>query len=245
MTAPVLEAAGVSAGYQGRAVLHDIDLSVGEGEIVALLGPNGAGKTTMLRTLAGELPCLAGSVRLLGRATREPLFRRIRGGLGFISDERPVVMGLTVRDNLRIRRDCLNAGLALFPELANHLDRPAGLLSGGQQQMVAMARALALRPKILLADELSFGLAPLVVNRLFGALVTAAGDGTGILLVEQQVTHVLQMAHRACVLRNGRMVISGTSAEVKADADQLQAAYLGGRADHGRPDSSGGSDDHR
>jgi ABC-type branched-subunit amino acid transport system ATPase component len=111
--------------------------------------------------------------------------------------------------------------------------------------MVAMARALALRPKILLADELSFGLAPLVVNRLFGALVTAAGDGTGILLVEQQVTHVLQMAHRACVLRNGRMVISGTSAEVKADADQLQAAYLGGRADHGRPDSPGGSDDHR
>jgi ABC-type branched-subunit amino acid transport system ATPase component len=239
----VLEAGGVSAGYQGQAVVRDIDLKVDEGEIVALLGPNGAGKTTTLLALAGELPCLAGSVRLFGQTSREPLFRRVRGGLGFISDDRPVVMGLSVRDNLRLKRNCLDAGLALFPELATHLDRPVALLSGGQQQMVAMARALALGPKILLADELSFGLAPMVVNRLFDALVAAAGNGVGVLLVEQQVTHVLEIAHRAFVLRNGRMVISGTSAEVKADVTRLEAAYLGG-ADGGRtPEST--SDDLR
>jgi branched-chain amino acid transport system ATP-binding protein len=207
----VLEAGGVSAGYQGQAVVRDIDLKVDEGEIVALLGPNGAGKTTTLLALAGELPCLAGSVRLFGQTSREPLFRRVRGGLGFISDDRPVVMGLSVRDNLRLKRNCLDAGLALFPELATHLDRPVALLSGGQQQMVAMARALALGPKILLADELSFGLAPMVVNRLFDALVAAAGNGVGVLLVEQQVTHVLEIAHRAFVLRNGRTAVAHQS----------------------------------
>jgi branched-chain amino acid transport system ATP-binding protein len=221
--------------------VRDIDLKVDAGEIVALLGPNGAGKTTTLLALAGELPCLAGSVRLFGRTSREPLFRRVRGGLGFISDDRPVVMGLSVRDNLRLKRNCLEAGLALFPELAIHLDRPVALLSGGQQQMVAMARALALGPKILLADELSFGLAPMVVNRLFDALVAAAGNGVGVLLVEQQVTHVLEIAHRAVVLRNGRMVISGISAEVKADVARLEAAYLGG-ADDGHPPESTSDD---
>lgn len=235
MSAPALAADSLSAGYQGRAVVRDIDLEVNAGEIVALLGPNGAGKTTILLALAGELPCLAGSVRLFGQPSRDPLFRRVRGGLGFISDDRPVVMGLSVRDNLRLRRNCLDAGLALFPELAAHLDRPVALLSGGQQQMVAMARALALEPRILLADELSFGLAPLVVRRLFDALVAAAANGVGVLLVEQQVTHVLEIAHRAYVLRNGRMVISGTSAEVKSDSERLETAYLGGAAGAGTP----------
>lgn len=235
MSAPALAADGLSAGYQGRAVVRDIDLEVDAGEIVALLGPNGSGKTTTLLALAGELPCLAGSIRLFGRPSRDPLFRRVRGGLGFISDDRPVVMGLSVRDNLRLRRNCLDAGLALFPELTAHLDRPVALLSGGQQQMVAMARALALEPRILLADELSFGLAPLAVRRLFDALVIAAAGGVGVLLVEQQVTHVLEIAHRAYVLRNGRMAISGTSAEVKSDSERLETAYLGGTNGAGAP----------
>jgi ABC-type branched-subunit amino acid transport system ATPase component len=224
----VLETSRLSAGYNRQAVVHDLDLTVGEGEIVALLGPNGAGKTTTLLALAGELPCLAGSIRLHGRPARGRLFRRVRDGLGFISDERPVIMSLSVRDNLRVRGDGVAAGLELFPELGPHLDRPVGLLSGGQQQMVVMARTLAARPRVLLADELSLGLAPMVTARLFQAIVAAAGTGVGVLLVEQQVTLALEVARRAYVLQGGRVTMSGASAQIRASAEQLEAAYLGG-----------------
>ena len=225
---PVLEARSLSAGYNGQAVLHDLDLRVEAGEIVVLLGPNGAGKSTTLLTLAGELPSLAGSTWLLGSATKEPLYRRVRRGLGFISDDRSVIMGLSARDNLRLRKGSVEEGLEYFPELESHIDRPVAQLSGGQQQMVAMARTLASHPKVLLADELSLGLAPLVVARLLETVGAAARQGVGVLLVEQQVTHALQVAHRAYVLRNGQVVMSGTSEEIRNRADELEAAYLAG-----------------
>jgi len=232
MTA-VLEARSLSAGYNGQAVVHDLDLTVDEGEIVVLLGPNGAGKSTTLLTLAGELPSIGGETFLFGSSTTEPLFRRVRKGLGLVSDDRAVVMGMTVRDNLRLRKGVLDEGIKHFPELQMHLDRPVAQLSGGQQQMVAMARTLGARPRALLADELSLGLAPQIVSRLLGAVSEAAADGVGVLLVEQQVTHALAVAHRAYVMRNGKVVMSGTAEEIRSRMGDLEAAYLAGNASPG------------
>jgi len=222
----VLEAIDLGAGYNGQAVVKDLDLEVGEGEIVALLGPNGAGKTTTLLTLAGDLPRISGNVKLFGALTKAPLHKRVRMGLGFISDDRSVIMNLSARDNLRLGGGSVDEALQHFPELESHLDRPVALLSGGQQQMVTMARTLASHPRVLLADELSLGLAPLIVARLFSAIVEAAKNGVGVLLVEQQVTHALEVADRAYVLRNGQVVMSGTSEEVKSQSSNLEAAYL-------------------
>jgi branched-chain amino acid transport system ATP-binding protein len=226
--APVIEARGLSAGYGGIAAVRDLSLAVEPGEVVALLGPNGAGKTTTLRALSGALAPSAGEVRWDDAPTRRPLHRRARGGLSYVPEARSVFMGLTVAENLRVGTGSRDDALELFPELAPQMARKAGLLSGGQQQMLTLARALASRPRALLADELSLGLAPLVVKRLLTAVREAADRGVGVLLVEQHVRQALTIADRVYVLQRGKIAITGSSAEVAGRLDEIERTYLAG-----------------
>jgi branched-chain amino acid transport system ATP-binding protein len=216
------------AGYGDLAAVRDLDLTVAPGEIVALLGPNGAGKTTTLLTLAGELSPLQGDVRVLGSPAGVPLQRLARRGLGFVPEERAVIASLTAGANLKLRRGDNRAALSLFPELQPLLRRRAGLLSGGEQQMLTLARALASNPKLLLVDELSLGLAPLVVRRLLQAVREAADRGVGVLLVEQHAADALDIADRIVVLRHGEVVLTGSADELRDDLGGLESAYLTG-----------------
>lgn len=240
MSKTVLEARNLSVGYGGQAVVRDLNLAVRAGEIVCLFGNNGSGKTSTLLTLAGELPPIDGETRFLGEATRAPLYQRVRQGLAFITDERSLVFSLTARDNLRLRGGSVDGALALFPELEPHLDKPAGLLSGGQQQMVAMARSLANEPRVLMADELSLGLAPKLVDRLLRALRQAADRGLGVLLVEQHVSKALAISDRALVLSQGRVVLEGDAADLKQRVGDIEAAYLAGASEKHRTDKHSG-----
>jgi branched-chain amino acid transport system ATP-binding protein len=217
----------LSAGYGPQAVIHDVDLAVHPGEVVGLLGANGAGKTTTLLALAGELPPLSGSVLLNGEVTTAPLHRRARKGLTFVTEEKSVFMGLSARDNLRVAGVDLAAALELFPELAKLLGVRAGLLSGGEQQMLTLARALSRQPTVLLADELSMGLAPLVVRRLLDAVVRAAKEmDTAVLLVEQHVRKALEHCDRAYVMHRGTIALSGTTRELLAQINEIEDHYL-------------------
>jgi branched-chain amino acid transport system ATP-binding protein len=229
MSAPVatLQAEQVSAGYGPQAVIHEVDIAVFPGEVVGLLGANGAGKTTTLLTLAGELPLLVGRVLMDGAITTAPLYRRARAGLAFVPAEKSVFMGLTARDNLRVAEADLDAALELFPELERLLGVRAGLLSGGEQQMLTLARALSRRPRALLADELSMGLAPLVVKRLLAAVVDAAKQmGTAVLLVEQHVRKALDHCDRAYVMHRGNVVLSGSASELLEQITDIENHYL-------------------
>jgi branched-chain amino acid transport system ATP-binding protein len=220
----LLEARGLSAGYHEHPVVNELDLVVNAGEVVALLGPNGAGKTTTLMTLAGQLALLGGEISFDGSTSRQPLHRRAKRGLALVTEKRSVFMRLSTADNLRVGRCDVDRAVTLFPELKPLMRRLAGQLSGGEQQMLTLARALARSPKLLLADELSLGLAPLVVTRLLQAVRRAADeDGVGVLLVEQHVHQALRYADRAYVINRGRIVLSGTAAEI---APNLEAAYL-------------------
>ena len=223
----MLAVRGLTVGYGDVPVVRDVALGVDAGEVVALLGPNGAGKTTTLLALGGVLPA-AGDVRLDGLPLRGPLHRRVRRGMGFITEERAVFRQLSTRTNLTLGSGGLDGALALFPELERLLDRPAGLLSGGEQQMVVLARALAAAPRLLLVDELSLGLAPLIVQRLLDALRAAAADGTGVLLVEQHARQALGIAHRAYVLQRGSVVLEGTGEDLRDRLDEIERSYLGG-----------------
>ncbi|MBI5104866.1 MAG: ABC transporter ATP-binding protein [Solirubrobacterales bacterium] len=222
-----LEIRGLAAGYAGRPVVHDVDIEVRAGEVVSLLGSNGAGKTTTLLATAGELPAMSGEVALNGVATTAPLHRRVRQGLGFVTEERSIFKGLSGRDNLRCGGVSPAEAIELFPELERVMDQRAGLMSGGEQQMLTLARALARRPRVLLADELSLGLAPLVVTRLLKAVRRAADEhGTGVLMVEQHARKALRFADRVYVMRRGRIEMSATAAEATARLDEIEAAYL-------------------
>ena len=222
-----IECRSLSAGYGTMAVVHDLDLHVDKGEIVALLGANGAGKTTTLLTLAGELPPLAGEVLLDGEVTQAPMHRRCREGLSFLTEERSVFMELTTRENLRLADVDQSVALELFPELERHMKTTAGLLSGGQQQMLSLARALGRKPSVLLADELSLGLAPLVVQRLLSSIRQAADTtGVAVLLVEQHVRQALRVADRVVVMDRGRISISGPVDEVRDQIEAIESAYL-------------------
>jgi len=228
---PLLKLDQVVAGYGNLTALHGVSLHVNPGEVVALLGANGAGKTTTILGLAGVLPALAGEVLWRGAPTTDSLARRARRGLALVPEERSVVMGLSVAENLRLGRGGVAPAVELFPELRDHLSRPAGLLSGGQQQMLSLARALAARPAVLLADELSLGLAPLIVERLLREVRRVAdADGVGVLLVEQHVRLALQVADRAYVLRRGRCVLSGPAAELDRNSAEIERMYLAGAA---------------
>ncbi|TMK61333.1 MAG: ABC transporter ATP-binding protein [Actinobacteria bacterium] len=222
----LLEARGLNAGYDQVAVVRDLDLYVDAGEVVALLGPNGAGKTTTLLTLSGDLPALSGDVMFKGAPTKAPLHRRARQGLAFVTEERSVFMRLSTAENLRVGRGEMSRALELFPELASRLKVPAGLLSGGEQQMLTLARALSRDTDLLLADELSLGLAPLAVQRLLRAVRLAADRGVGVLLVEQHIRHALEIADRAYVMRRGRVEMSGTAGELRDRLRDIEASYL-------------------
>jgi sulfate-transporting ATPase len=225
MTA-VLEATGLRAGYGNVEIVRDVDVRVEPGEVVALLGPNGAGKTTTLLTLSGELPALGGEVRLFGTVTTAPLHMRARQGLAVVSQERTVLMDLTARENLRVSRCDVAQAVGLFPELEAHLDRRVGLLSGGQQQMLALARCLARDSKVLLVDELSLGLAPIIVDRLLRVVRTAADAGIGVLLVEQHIHKALAIADRVIVMARGSIALEGTADDLRSRVDDIQDAYL-------------------
>ncbi|MCW3013069.1 MAG: putative high-affinity branched-chain amino acid transport protein superfamily, atp bind [Solirubrobacterales bacterium] len=230
MTA-VVEAKGVDAGYGAQPVVHGLDLEVHEGQVVCLLGPNGAGKTTTMLTLSGELPQLAGEVYMHGAPTHAPLHRRARAGLSYVTEERSVFKGMSARDNLRCGGVDPVYAIALFPELEKCMGTRGGLLSGGEQQMLTLARALGRHPRVLLADELSLGLAPLVVDRLLAAVRQAATEsGTGALIVEQHARKALRYADRVYVMSRGRIVMALDAAEARARLGEIETAYLSGAA---------------
>ena len=225
----ILAARGLSAGYGGQPVVHDLDFEVEAGEVVCLLGPNGAGKTTTMLALSGELPPLAGQVEFDGEPTRAPLHRRARMGLSYVTEERSVFKGLSARDNLRCGGVDPAAALAIFPELEKRLNVRGGLLSGGEQQMLTLARALCRKPRLLLADELSLGLAPLIVERLLQAVQSAAhGGGTGVLIVEQHARKALKYADRVLVLSRGRVRMALSAEEARGQLADIEAHYLSG-----------------
>jgi branched-chain amino acid transport system ATP-binding protein len=225
----LIEARGLSAGYGKMAVVREVDLRVDAGEVVALIGANGAGKTTTLLTLAGELTPMDGEVRFLGKPTKSPMHTRCRSGLGYVTEERSVIMDMSVADNLKLAAVPPNTAFEYFPMLERCMDRRAGLCSGGEQQMLSLARALGRHPKVLLADELSLGLAPIIVTNLLKAVRDAADEhGVGVLLVEQHVRQALKIADRVALMERGRIVLSGTSEELVGQLDRIEAAYLRG-----------------
>jgi branched-chain amino acid transport system ATP-binding protein len=234
----MLEIDAICTGYGKVAVLFDVSISVPSGKIVAVLGPNGAGKSTLLRCASGLLPTWSGSVRFDGLPIDHlPPDRRAALGLGHVLEGRGILQTLSVGENLDLGLVARprSAGqqveedrgrlLELFPALAGRLAEPAGGLSGGQQQMLAVARAMMARPKVLLIDEASFGLSPRLVHELFQQISLFRDQGTSFLLVEQQA-QVLDIADECVVLKNGRVVARGPAAEL-ADPDVLRASYLG------------------
>jgi branched-chain amino acid transport system ATP-binding protein len=226
MTGHLLELRAVVAGYGGVPVLRDVDLALAPGEVVALLGANGAGKTTTMLTIAGLLPLQAGNVFYRGEPLRGPLQRRARRGIALVTADRALFPGLSVADNLRLGRGGIHAALEYFPELESLLGRKAGLLSGGEQQMLSVARALASRPDLLLVDELSLGLAPMIVDRLLIRIEAIAADGTGVLLVEQHARKALGVAQRAYVLCRGAVDLCGDATELLERFNEVERAYL-------------------
>ena len=229
---PALEVIGLVAGYDGRAVVTGIDLTVAPGEVVCLLGPNGAGKTTSLLAISAIIGRMAGSVRLDGAETKGDAPHRLaRAGLAHVPEDRSLFPSLTVAEHLRLGSTKDGPGDAdvfgWFPALARLHSRRVGLLSGGEQQMVAVARALKGRPRVLMIDELSLGLAPLVVESLLDTIRVIADDtGCGVLLVEQHVQMALGAADSAYVLSRGSIVMSGPADELAGDPDRLRASYL-------------------
>lgn len=233
----LLEVRGLTSHYGRIQALHGVDLEVREGELVALVGANGAGKTTLLRSISGVQAVSGGSLRFDAQeVVRSPSARRVRQGICQVPEGRQVFGPMTVEDNLRlgafVRRDTaaiqqdLAAMYALFPVLGEFRRLPAGTLSGGQQQMLALARALMGRPRLLLLDEPSMGLAPLIVEEIFGVIRRLRTEGRTILLVEQNAQAALSIADRGYVIETGRITLSGCGRDLLADP-AVQAAYLG------------------
>jgi ABC-type branched-subunit amino acid transport system ATPase component len=229
---PVIEAVDLSVGYGHISVIREMNLSVRPGEVVALVGPNGAGKTTTLNALGGYLPALSGTVRWKGQNASGAPHRRAKDGLAFVNEARSVLRRLTTRQNLKLAGTDEAACLDLFPELRARLNTKAGDLSGGEQQMLSVGRALASNPVMLMADELSLGLAPKVTERLLKAVRAAADtDNVGVLLVEQHLNNALRFADRICLIISGRIEFDGRPAQLEQNESSLVAAYLSGDTD--------------
>jgi branched-chain amino acid transport system ATP-binding protein len=235
--APDLEVTGLHVFYGGIAAVKGVSFAVGRGEIVALIGANGAGKTSVLKAIVGLVPAARGNVRLFGRdATTVPTHRRTALGTTLVPEGRAIFAGMTVRENLELgaflKRDPATLGqrlervVGLFPRLGERLGQAGGTLSGGEQQMLAIGRALMGEPRLLLLDEPSLGLAPKLVAQIFASIVEIAKSGLTILLVEQNTRLALETAHRAHVLVTGDIVLSGSCAELRSDP-RIKAAYLG------------------
>ena len=243
-----LAVSGLRASYGAVAVLHDVALDVRPGEIVCVIGANGAGKTTLLKTIAGVLRPTAGRVVADGRdITGRPSWWVARHGIALVPEGRGVFADQSVHDNLMLgslarssRRDAaavradIERALTLFPALAEKLDLSAGALSGGQQQMLAVARGLMARPRVLLLDEPSLGLAPMLVREIFAAIERLRTQGVTVLLVEQMAAQALALADRAYVLERGRITLEGPSREVRSNPAVIDA-YLGRGANAGAP----------
>jgi len=233
----LLEVSGIESGYGDLPVVRGIDLVVEEGEVVTVVGPNGAGKTTLLKTITGLVKAWSGSVRFDGRdVTRMPAHLRPEQGLVMVPEGRQLFSFMTVEENLqlgafgkrsrKLAAQKLDEVFELFPILVERRKQLAGSLSGGEQQQCALGRAVMTLPRLLILDEPSLGLAPILVERMLDLTRSLAASGLTVLLVEQNVHDALEMADRAYVLEQGNVVMSGTGAELLARPD-LQAAYLG------------------
>ncbi len=232
----MLEIRGLRVAYGGIAAVKGIDLDVGRGELVCLIGANGAGKTTTLKAIAGAVAPAGGTVRLEGRdVTGVPAHELVRRGLALVPEGRGVFARLTVAENLRMGAYCrgddgvdadLDRVYALFPRLRERRAQVAGTLSGGEQQMLAIGRAMMSRPKLMLLDEPSMGLAPMAAQSVFGTIAEIATGGVTVLLVEQNARAALELARRAYVMESGAVVLSGEAAALLSDP-KVRAAYLG------------------
>jgi len=236
--APALEVHGIRAGYGQVQVLFDADLTVAEGEMVALLGPNGVGKSTLLKVIAGLLTPTSGSVSLGGHVVTDVSTRsRVEMGLCQVVGQSSFP-SLSVVDNLKMHAyrtpdrawaaEAVDAALAVFPRLRARADQPASTLSGGERQMLALAKAIVQDPRLLVVDEFSLGLAPVVVGGLVELVRRLNERGTSVLLVEQSVNVALSLVHRAYVMEKGSVVANESAADLAADPDRVQALMLGG-----------------
>ena len=240
----------------GRPVVRGVSLDVTPGEVTALLGPNGAGKSSLVLAVGGVLRIAGGSISVSGNTLSGRRPERIRqAGVAIVPEGRRLLPLLTVRENLGVAtyslsrseaKEGLNTALELFPELQKRLEVPGRLLSGGEQQMLVLAQALVSQPKFIFIDELSLGLAPVVVQRLLPTIEQVASKGVGVLLIEQFATVALSLANRAYIMEGGRVQFSGTASELKADPSLLHSAYLlrgsvgqnGGNGAHAGPAGS-------
>jgi branched-chain amino acid transport system ATP-binding protein len=231
------EVANVAVNYGAAAAVSDVHLRIDVGELVVIVGPNGAGKSTLINAMAGLHAVAAGSLAVDGRdITREPPHRFCDRGIAIVPEGRRLFVSLTVRENLelgsyrvearRLRAESLRRVCTLFPMLAERMDAPAGALSGGQQQMVAIGRALMARPRFLLLDEPSLGLSPMIAHEMFSAIRQINAEGVAILLVEQNVAMALELARRAYVLDEGRIAAEGEPKALMSQP-QIKRAYLG------------------
>jgi branched-chain amino acid transport system ATP-binding protein len=237
MDAPdTLRVSGLTVQRGGRAVVRKVDIEIPAGEITALLGPNGAGKSSLVLAVGGILRPTGGTIELGGANFAGKRPERIRrAGVAIVPEGRRLLPELSVEDNIKVAtytlaRNQAQAGreraLELFPELRKRLDAPARALSGGEQQMVVLAQALVSQPKFILIDELSLGLAPVIVNRLIPTIREIAESGIGVLLIEQFVTVALGLANRAHIMEGGRIQFSGLAKELRENPEQLHTAYL-------------------
>lgn len=232
-TTPLLAVSDLYAGYRDSVVARELTISLDPGEVVALLGPNGAGKTTVLRTIAGLIPNIRGTVSYRGEVVDSlPAYRRAERGLVLLPDDRGLFHRLSVADNVRLHsvgRDSDTSSIyEWFPALEPLKSRRVGLLSGGEQQMLALGAKLLLRPKVLLIDEMSLGLAPKIVRSLLPLVRSIVEEaGGGIVLVEQQAKDALQIADRAYVMAHGDVVMEGTSEELLERESEIISGYLG------------------
>jgi branched-chain amino acid transport system ATP-binding protein len=235
---PILALDDVRVRYGGIEALKGISLTVARGEIVALLGANGAGKTTTLKSIARLLPLASGTVKFRGRdVSRAAVEDLVEAGVSLVPEGRAIFANLTVRENLelgawghkdaRVIRESIDDAVALFPRLGERMAQDAGTLSGGEQQMLAIGRALMARPSLLLLDEPSLGIAPKLVKQIFEAITAIAASGVTLLLVEQNTRMALATSARAYVLRAGTIAVSGASAALAAN-EEIRAAYFGG-----------------